>query len=255
MILDAARKLDRLGYGQSPAHHLDGRAKILAAFTFAVTVASFPKYSVVPILPLAIIPFLLAWFGDTPFCVLGRMLLIACPFALLVGLLNPFFDRAPVFIGGHVLAAGWLSYGSILVRFALSMTMLTVLVATTALPDLLRGLRQLKVPAALVTQLQFLYRYLFLLADEAARLSRARRLREPARVRADWHTARAILGSLLWRATGRAERIYLAMQARGFDGDMPERGEAHWGAADLFFLAAVIACCLLVRFAIVWSGP
>ena len=254
MILDAARKLDRLGYGSSPAHHLDARAKIIAATGFAIIVASFPKYAVVPLLPLAVVPFLIAWFGDVPFCVLGRMLLIACPFALMVGLFNPLLDRATVAIGGHVFAAGWLSYASILVRFALSMTMLAVIVATTALPDLLRGLRLLRIPSALVTQLQFLYRYLFLLADEASRISRARHLREPSRKRADWRTARAILGSLLWRATDRAERIYLAMQARGFSGEMPSRENARFSAGDFLFLATVVAYCLAARFAISWTA-
>lgn len=253
MILEAARKLDRLGYGASPAHRLDSRAKIVATMLFALIVASFPKYAVVELLPLVAIPFLLAWFGDTPFCVIARLLLIACPFALLVGLFNPLLDRAPAALGGHVLAAGWLSYASILLRFALSMTMLTVLVATTALPDLLRGLRLLRVPAVLVTQLQFLYRYLFLLADEASRLSRARRLREPGRVRADWRTARAILGSLIWRATERAGRIYLAMQARGFQGEMPARGAGAFRPADAAFLSAVAAYCFVVRFAIAWE--
>lgn len=254
MILDAARKLDRLGYGESPAHRLDSRAKILAALVFAIVVASFPKYAVVQLLPLAAVPFLFAWFGDTPFCVIGRMLMIACPFAVLAALFNPFFDRVPVEVGGHVLAAGWLSFGSILLRFALSMTMLTVLVATTALPDLLRGLRLLKIPAALVTQLQFLYRYLFLLADEASRISRARRLREPSRVRADWHTARAILGSLLWRATERGSRIYFAMQARGFSGEMPPRAREIFRARDAAFLTAAVAYCLAIRFAVVWTA-
>jgi len=254
MILDAARKLDRLGYGDSPAHRLDSRSKIIAAVIFAVIVASFPKYATVQLLPLAVVPFLLAWFGDTPFCVVGRMLLIACPFAVLVGLFNPVLDRAPVAVGDHVLAAGWLSCASILVRFALSMTMLTVLVATTALPDLLRGLRRLRIPATLVTQLQFLYRYLFLLADEASRISRARRLREPERPRADWKTARAMLGSLLWRGIERADRVYLAMQARGFRGEMPSRGDASPGAGDAIFLAGVVAYCLIVRFAVVWGN-
>lgn len=252
MILDAARKLDRLGYGHAPAHCLDSRAKIIAAIFFAIIVASFPKYAVVPILPLAIVPFLIAWFGDTPFCVLGRMLLIACPFALMVGLFNPILDRAPVEIGGHVIAAGWLSYASILVRFTLSMAMLTVLVATTALPDLLRGLRQLKTPAALATQLQFLYRYLFLLADEAARLSRARHLREPSRPRADWHTARVMLGTLLGRTTHRAERIYHCLQARGFNGDLPARDDAKFRFGDAIFLSTVVTYSLVVRFAITW---
>lgn len=254
MILDAARKLDRLGYGQSPAHRLDSRTKIIIAIVFTLIVASFPKYAVVQLLPLAIIPFLLAWFGDTPFCVLGRMLLIACPFALLVGLFNPMLDRTTVLVAGRELSAGWLSYASILLRFTLSMTMLTTLVATTALPDLLHGLRRLNVPAALVTQLQFLYRYLFLLADESSRLSRARQLREPARRRADWHTARAILASLLTRATARAERIHLAMQARGFNGDMPVRRDAGLRPTDIFFLVGILAYCLLIRFALVWTA-
>ena len=247
MMLEAARKLDRLGYGSSPMHRLDPRVKILAALCFALTVASFPKYALGGPALLALVPFLLAWFGDVPFCVIGRMLAIAAPFAAMVGLFNPLFDRAPMELGGYTLAAGWISCASILLRFALSMSMVVVLVATTALPDLLRGLRLLRVPAAFVTQLQFLYRYLFLLADEGARVGRARLLREPHRRHAGAATARSMIASLLVRATDRAERIHHALQARGFRGEFPARAACMLRPIDVSFLVAAVSFCAGVR--------
>lgn len=247
MMLEAARKLDRLGYGDSPVHRLDPRVKILAALLFAATVASFPKYALAAPAALAFAPFLLAWFGDVPFCVIGRMLLLAAPFALMVGLFNPLFDRAPMVLGHWTVAAGWISCASILLRFALSMSMVLVLVATTALPDLLRGLRSLHVPAAFVTQLQFLYRYLFLLADEGARMGRARLLRDPWRRHASVATARAMIAALLVRATDRAERVHHALQARGFRGEFPARRQAVLRPQDALFLGALASLCVAVR--------
>ena len=57
-----------------------------------------------------------------------------------------------------------------------------------------------------------------MLADEAARMRRARACRTfaPGRRRA-WRTAATVIGQLFLRASDRAERIYDAMRARGWE--------------------------------------
>ena len=92
-----------------------------------------------------------------------------------------------------------------------------VVTSTTPFAELLRTLRALRVPALLVTVLALMYRYLFVLVDEAERMQRARRSRSFSgrRVHA-WASLATLAGQLFVRSSERAERIYAAMCARGW---------------------------------------
>jgi cobalt/nickel transport system permease protein len=72
-------------------------------------------------------------------------------------------------------------------------------------------------PAVMLTTLALMYRYLPVLAEESRRMQRARASRTFCRGRRQaWETLSAILGRLFIRSVERAERIYLAMCARGW---------------------------------------
>ncbi|MCX6909024.1 MAG: hypothetical protein NTY01_13420, partial [Verrucomicrobia bacterium] len=88
---------------------------------------------------------------------------------------------------------------------------------TTSFADILRVLQRLRVPSLLVTTMALMYRYLFVLADEVGRMGRARASRTFAAQRsAAWWSQADIIGQLFIRSTERAERIYAAMCARGW---------------------------------------
>jgi cobalt/nickel transport system permease protein len=62
-----------------------------------------------------------------------------------------------------------------------------------------------------------MYRYLPVLAEESRRMQRARASRTFSRQRrVAWRSLTTILGRLFVRSADRAERIYLAMCARGW---------------------------------------
>jgi cobalt/nickel transport system permease protein len=68
--------------------------------------------------------------------------------------------------------------------------------------------------------LALMHRYLFVLADESARMRRARQSRTfSPRKGLRWHTASTIVAQLFLRASDRADRIYDAMRARGWNAD------------------------------------
>jgi cobalt/nickel transport system permease protein len=68
-----------------------------------------------------------------------------------------------------------------------------------------------------VTTLALLYRYLFVLVDEAERMHRARLARTFDRRRVSvWRMLGTVVGQLFVRSSERAERIYAAMCARGW---------------------------------------
>jgi len=73
------------------------------------------------------------------------------------------------------------------------------------------------VPALLVTTMALMHRYLFVLVDESDRMRRARASRTLVRRRGlGWGMPAEVIGRLFVRASERAERIYLAMCARGW---------------------------------------
>jgi cobalt/nickel transport system permease protein len=92
-----------------------------------------------------------------------------------------------------------------------------LLTNTTPFADVLGVLRRVGTPGLLVTVLALMYRYLFVLIDEAERMQRARRSRTftPRRHRV-WKSWSTVIGQLFVRSTERAERIYAAMTARGW---------------------------------------
>ena len=248
MSVLAARALDRLGWSDSPLHRRDARAKLLVCAVFAVCVASFPRYEVAGLLPFFAVPAALAAAGRVPLRPVLRLVLAASPFAVLVGIANPFLDpRAAARIAGVAVSGGALSFASILLRFALCTSTLLLLVATTPMPRLAAGLRRLGSPAALTVQVQMLYRYLFLLVSEGERLSAARLLREPARRLPRFAAARGMLSMLLHRTWERGDRVYRCMQVRGFQGELPTLTPERFGLADAAFLAAGAGFCLAAR--------
>jgi cobalt/nickel transport system permease protein len=63
-----------------------------------------------------------------------------------------------------------------------------------------------------------MHRYLFVLAEESARMRRARQSRTfTPRRRLHWQTLSSIIAQLFLRATDRADRIYDAMRSRGWN--------------------------------------
>lgn len=230
-------RMDELGRLESPAHRLDARAKALATLAFVGVVMSFPRYEIAALTPFFLYPMVLMSLGGIPAGVILRRLLIAAPFAVVVGLFNPLLDRQPVTaIGSFVITGGWLSFASILIRFALTVGAALALVACTGMIRLSAGLARLGVPRVFVVQLLFLYRYLFVVSDEGATMMRGVELRTAGRSSLSLRTYGPLLGTLLIRSMDRAERVYRAMIARGFDGEIRDRQTARFRWTDWGFL-------------------
>ena len=246
--LSALDRLDRLARLDTPVHRVDPRAKVVTTVVFVVCVVSSGKYDLLSLLPFAIFPVALATEGGLPLTFLGRLLLIASPFALIMGAFNPIFDRDVIaYVGAVPVSGGWVSYASIVLRFLLTVAAALVLTATTGFTGVCLALEKLKVPEALVTQLLLLYRYIFVLGDEAHRMGQARRLRSVGRRGMGWRVYAQMLGQLLLRTFARAQRVYLAMSCRGFDGEIRVGRTLHFGAADLAFVLLWSAAFLAFR--------
>lgn len=242
------RRLDLLAMEDSVIHRLDPRSKVLATVAFILFVISFDRYTFSALLPFAIFPLVLMAVANLPVRFIAGKVLTVSLFALAIGIFNPLLDRQIIVqIGGTGISGGWISFGSIILRSALTVSAALILTATTGLAALCQALERLGLPTLFVRQLTFMYRYLFVLAEESQRMSNARELRSCRGKGMGIRPYTSMVGHLLLRTWERAERIHLAMLCRGYDRNMVRRHNAGLGWWDLSFLLGWIALFVLLR--------
>lgn len=241
-------QFDRLASMDTPTHRLDPRAKLMTTIVFLVCVVSFGKYEVLPLLPFALYPITLAAVADVPLGMLARRVLVVAPLAVCIGMFNPIIDRGIVaHLGAFAISGGWVSFTSIVVRFALTTVAALVLIATTGIAGVCMAMERLGVPDVLATQVLFLYRYIFVLGEEGMRMARARALRSFGGRGMGVAVYGHLLGSLLLRTFDRARRVYAAMLCRGFDGRVRSARPARFTARDAAFTLVWCSAFLLFR--------
>jgi cobalt/nickel transport system permease protein len=241
-------RMDELGRMDTPVHRLDARAKAVVTVAFIGIVMSFPRYEISAMTPFLLYPVALIAAGHIPARHILKKILVAAPFALVIGIFNPFIDRQPVgTIGAFVVTGGWVSFASIMFRFVLTVGAALALVACTGMHRLGAGLERLGVPRGFVVQLLFLYRYLFVVANEGGKMMRSVELRSGGARSLRLRVYGSLIGNLLLRSMDRAERVYRAMVARGFDGEIrvSRRSSLRW--FDWVFVGGCLAFFLTAR--------
>lgn len=197
--------LDKWSRIDSPLHRLPAGWKLAGALAVVLALVAVPVRFVGFFVAVALVLVILAAFSRIPArFLLGRLLLLE-PFVLGIALLT-------------LLQPGGLSSGlAIVLRSTLCLATAILLTNTTRFADILQVLRRVHLPALLVTTIALMYRYLFVLVEEAQRMQRARASRTLRSARAfEWRSTAALAGQLFLRSTERAERIYAAMCARGW---------------------------------------
>jgi cobalt/nickel transport system permease protein len=116
---------------------------------------------------------------------------------------------------------------TIVAKSWLSVQVALLLAFTTPFPDLIDALRALRLPRVMVSIISFMYRYLAVLTDEAGRMNRAKAARSAivggrggGSLRWRAGVTGSMVGALFLRSYERSERIYAAMLARGFQGQL-----------------------------------
>lgn len=240
--------LDRLSYKDTFIHRIDPRAKVLSTLAFILTVVSFPKYEIAGLIPFFLFPVLFFSFGDIPVLFILKKILIVSPFALFIGIFNPFLDGRIIYVlNGIAISGGWVSFISIMLKFFLTISSALLLLATTSFPGICYALQKLGLPEIFISQLLFLYRYIFVLAEEAMRMVRARNMRSFGAKGQGVKVFMSIVGTLFLRTIERAERIYCSMLSRGFSGTMHPTKTYRFGSVDIVYLSLSAAVFYLLR--------
>jgi cobalt/nickel transport system permease protein len=217
---------DQYRPGAGWLHRLDPRVKVIVCLGFILTASGLPPGSWLSLAGLFLIALGAAWSSGLGATFALRRSLIALPFAL-AALTLPFTTPGERLLewpalGLAVSRPGLIQAGSLLLRAWLAVQAAALLLGTTRFRELLWALEAVRVPAVIVSLLGLTYRYLFLFADEALHMLRARRARSADSrgpgMRWQARAAGGMVGALFLRALERSQRVHAAMLSRGYDG-------------------------------------
>jgi cobalt/nickel transport system permease protein len=228
--------IDRYAHLDSPLHILEPRSKILAFTALIVCVLSIPTGRGLLLVAYFFAAAILMGISQIPLpFILGRTLLIL-PFIVLASLAAPW--------------RGFPGLAALFIRAVLCLVLLILLTNTTRFVELLRGLRRFGCPQVLVMNLSFLYRYFFVLTEEAMKMKQARDCRRVGRAPffEELRILGSMLGTLLIRSFERAERMHGAMLSRGYCGEFPVISPRKFSWRDLAFVSAVTGFIVLTVF-------
>jgi cobalt/nickel transport system permease protein len=229
--------LDRWSQGASPLHRLDARAKILTLLLFLIVLATTPADAVAILATYAALLAAAILIARLPMTGILSRSMVVLPFSLTFALIS-WLAGDP----GRALALVEKSY--------ISTVAVLLLAGATPLPLLLGGLERLGTPRLLVLVAQFLYRYLFVLSEQAQHMRLAAACRQGSATagrRSGFRAATGALAVLFARSYERAEGIHQAMRARGFSGRFSLLNSQQFCARDGVFLALVALFLILVR--------
>jgi cobalt/nickel transport system permease protein len=252
---------DRYHESNSFLHRLDPRVKVVVTVAFILSNALLPDGAWLAFGLSWLFLLIANWLSNLGIGYTLKRSLIALPFALIAITVLFSMPGRPlstfqIFIWKLTITdIGLLRFVSILIRSWLSVQMAILLVATARFPDIIHALEHLRVPAILTTIIGFLYRYLFVLADEVFRLMRARESRSAAAPghksgrSAAWRAGVAghMAGQLFLRSYERSDRVYNAMLARGYAGRLETINPHELRRVDYMTTALVLLVILLFQ--------
>lgn len=232
----------------SLVHRLAPQVKVASALSFVFLVAITPREAIWGFLIYATAIAAVAMVSKIKPSFMAVRMLGILPFVAFAFLI-PFIASGQQIevLGVDVSREGLWAAWNILAKASIGAATSIVLAATTEVPDILAGMNRLKVPVVLTSIAGFMIRYLELIVEEIGRIriAMASRGYDPRWL---WQARpiAASAGAMFVRSYERGERVYDAMVARGFTGEIPELRRRDPSARDWLAGALLPVLGLLV---------
>jgi cobalt/nickel transport system permease protein len=225
--------IDRWSRGTSSLHQRDPRAKLAALLVFLIVLSTTHPEAQLAFVAYAVLLVVAAYLARLPIIGLAGRAALVLPFSATFALLT--------WWSGDSLRALALAEKSFLSGLAA-----VLLVGTTPLTGWTAALESWHAPRMLILVIQFVYRYLFVIAEQAQRMRWAALCRRGSGG-GSFRLAAGLVGVLFARSWQRADGIYHSMLARGFRGRFVPAAPSPFRSSDVIFLSTCLAGCLAIR--------
>jgi cobalt/nickel transport system permease protein len=232
----------------------DPRVRAAGVFSLVVASTVSRRLSVIALLFVAAVVLALS-SGIRLQTLITRVWLIVFGFTGVIALPAIFITPgiAVVSSGGLAVTQQGLRTAALLIlRVETAVTLTTTLVLCTRWTHILKSLRAVRVPIEVITMLAMTHRYIFLFIETANQMFESRQSRMIGALsgREQRRVASRTAGVLLSKSIDLSEEVYLAMQSRGFRGDIQLITEFRMQALDYAGLAGFLALAC----AAAWMG-
>lgn len=237
--------LDRWSRKQSVIHARDARAKLAVALLLLSAVATLPVPRSADVGAFLVLLAAATALAHLPVLGLAWRAAFVLPLSIAFAVMS------------------WLSGDpgravSLLVKSYVSAFTVVLLLSTTPFPDIARAAEWFRLPRPVILLMQFVYRYLFVISEQAQHMWQASRCRSGehrTHRRRHFRAAAGALSVLFARSYERAENIQRAMVARGFRGRFVTLSRWRFGWADGWFVAvsAITIAALRTFEVITWN--
>ena len=215
----------------------DARVKIIFTLAFLLTLNLAPSGAWAAYIFYAVIVFSIMISAQLPMKLLLKKSLVSflfvfSVFPLVVTGTAPFHAIEIFSFPIQISIPGVIRMVSIIIKAWLSILAALLLSTSTPFPRLLFGFQQLHVPGIFIAIVNLMWRYLFVVRHEAERLMHARASRSVSLPNSQHRSGRSFFwrakvtggmaGNLFLHSLERAERVYAAMLARGYNGQIIE---------------------------------
>ena len=241
--------MDTIASKDSPIHRVHPLVKLIVTAAYIWITVSFNKYDITGLITMVIYPVALFSLSGISFRHSIKKLRIILPFVILMGILNPFFDREPRFLlYGLTVTNGMVSGLTLFIKGILTVLASYLLIATTRIEAICYAFNILHVPEILVTQILLTYRYITVLLSEANHIFEAYSLRAPFQKGIHHKVWGSLIGQLLFRSIDRATALYDSMVLRGYNGNFKhsQLPKARW--QDFAYLVSCGAVFAVLRY-------
>ena len=235
------------------AFNINSKAKIIVALVSLFFLISTAKGHYYILLLYFMLSILIAIIFKPNLLLLAKRTLLLFLFPFFIAIFIPFANKGNVlfefnlsFIDIAVTDNGITIFLTVLLKSFISILILSSLVISTSDNELLNGLRKVHVPAMIVTIIFIMYRYFFVIKEEAYTGQLAIKSRTFEKSYKTFNKKLAFLaGNLLIKSFDRAENVYKSMESRGFDGSFysmeinPNTNKLNWASIICFILILI----------------
>jgi cobalt/nickel transport system permease protein len=227
-----ARALSRSLMSEETAHQrgllqaLDPRVRVVGLFALVLAVTLSRRLTVV--VALFVVAVMIAVFSKVSIGTLAkRVWLIGLAFTGVIALPAIFItpgNPVATFAGGslHITAQGLMTAALLIARVETAVTLTTLLILCTPWAHVLKALHSFRLPREVTAMLAMTHRYVFLLVETANQMLESRHSRTVGRLPGaeQRRMAARTAGVLLSKSIDLSNDVYLAMQSRGFGGEI-----------------------------------
>lgn len=236
----------------SPIHQLDTRFKLIGMLFLIFSVAFITKIEL--LIFSIVVSFCILTISRLPLMFVMKRIKLPGLLIFTIAIVTLFFSKGEILLQMGPLSItkeGLHSFFLILVRFMSIMLLMIVLFASTSFMQIVKAMRDLKLPALLCDMILFSYRYIFELGNDLKTMSIAMNMRGfKSKSLFFLPTFASLLGSLFIRSYEQSDRIYNAMIMRGYGQNVKyQKAEYSYTMYDfiwliLLFLLSILILCI-----------